>query len=551
MKILFVIPPYRTTDVLVAQLYPMPLAAVSLGTVLQNAGHQVTIKDFLAVGPSVRKAKADGPASFQGRSAPPYLHFGTPLAECEGWLAAHAAEFDAVGLCCCQCNVFETAAVLAACIRAVGKPLVVGGPFVTTAPDQAAELFKPDAMVMGEGEAVVEEAFRRVVAGERGIRLQGSPVDLGDLPLPDWRLAPPENYPRFAGKVRGVLTISRGCPWACNFCSVWTVMGRKHRRQEPERIKAELMNLWSRGVRYFCFLDDNLFISERAVDELLGVVDELRREVPGFDRARFYVEEGIEVRVAAKPGIIKRIVEAGFENVGLGVETVNAAQRDAAKKPYTTKELRDAVWQCHAAGIAPRAFYIVGFPGDTVSSVCSDIMEFSSMGMAVRPNNLKLYPGTEMTAEFRRRGWIGDDYDWRLSSFYTPDKPGLTFLQVKRLKTILGAIGKAAELFGVDPFRDSFETIAKRLEDHRYTLQRDGEKVRIRGNMFRPTPFRKLAEFILIGAGAAGATSEVDSCGDEVTAWPLERPADPIQKEIVRALGVRRAAAENVQATLF
>jgi hypothetical protein len=464
------------------------------------------------------------------------------------WLEENLHEFDAVGLCCCQCNVYETAAELARCIRAAGKPLVVGGPFVSTAPAQAGELFKPDVMVCGEGEGVVEEAFRRAVNGETG-RFNGPPVDIQTLPIPNWGLAPPENYPRFAGKVRGVLTVSRGCPFACNFCSVWTVMGRKHRRQTRLRIKAEIVNLWMRGVRYFCFLDDNLFISEAAVEELLAVLAELRESVPGFKRARFYVEEGIEVRMAAKPNIIERVVEAGFENVGLGVETVNAARRDAAQKPYKTAQLEAAVANCHAAGIAPRAFYIVGFPGDTVRSVCRDILAFSRMGMAVRPNNLKLYPGTETTMDFLRRGWIPPDYDWRLSSFYTPDQPGLTFREVKRLKTELGAVGKAAELFGVDPFRDTFEHIVKRLAGKRYTLRREGERLYLGGNLYRPTPYRRLAEYILIAEGARGARSKL---GDgEIEAWPIPEPANEIQAELIRALGRAPIPPANSQANLF
>ena len=47
MRILFIVPPYRTTDALVAEPFPMPMAAVMLGTILQEAGHSVEIRDFL------------------------------------------------------------------------------------------------------------------------------------------------------------------------------------------------------------------------------------------------------------------------------------------------------------------------------------------------------------------------------------------------------------------------------------------------------------------------------------------------------------------------
>lgn len=531
MRILFVIPPYRTTDALVAQLYPMPLAAASMAAVLRQAGHEVVIKDFLI---PAQKSKCARPDSFEGRRAPPYMHYGQPLGQCRAWLRRYVDAFDAVGLCMGQCNVYETGTLLAPALRR--RPLVIGGPFVTTATEQAMELTGAPVAVVGEGEAVCEEAFAKAAAGGTGV-VQGVPMAAGDLPLPAWDIAPPGDYPRYKGRVRGVLTVSRGCPHACSFCSVHTIMGRRHTRCSADRIYQHLARLWQLGVKYFCFLDDNLFMSEGATDEVLTAVERLRRFHKGGNRTKFYVEEGIEVRVAAIPGLLHRIHAAGFDNIGLGLETLSERALKANKKPYRAAELEAAVEACREASIPARAFYIVGFLSDTLQSVAGDLVAFGKLGLAARPNNLKLYPGTETTAAFKKAGLVDDEYDWRCSSFWTPDRAGLPFVQIRKLKTILGAVGFAAEEFGVRIFADPPKTIQRKLGEHGYrcTWGTSGE-VCLRGNMFRPTPYRHLAMLMLLAAGFPGAEAKVVESG-VIEARACEMPADDVQAALVKALG--------------
>jgi hypothetical protein len=536
LKILFIIPPYRTTDALVSQLYPMPYGPVLLGTVLQQAGHAVAIKDFLL--PPGQSEKIERPDSFAaaGGHNPPYQHFGTPLEDCKEWLRKNAGGFDAVGLALGQCNLYETGYELAKVIKEMDIPLVVGGPFATTAPEQVQQLIEPDVLVQGEAEEVIEQAFKLAVEirDAPGV-VVGTRVDLENVPLPNWELAPPKNYPEYQGRVRGVLAISRGCPWDCKFCSVHTIMSRAHRRLSKARIEAEIMNLWDAGVRYFCFVDDNLFMTEKAVDELLEVIFKLKNTVPGFDKARFYCEEGMEVRVAAMPNIITSLAVTGFDNIAIGLETVNAKQRTAMKKPYDDDNLTAAIENCKIAGINAKAFYIIGFPGDTLESVAEDLVEFGKMGLAVRPNNLKLYPGTEITNEFKAAGWIDEYYDWRLSSWHTPTSGTLQMATIKKLKTVLGAVGKAAEDFGIAIFADPFPKIIERLGEHKYSLTRlpDGGLV-LEGNVYRATPLRHLCALLLLHGGALGATTTVD--GNRITALPANEPQDEVQAAIRRAL---------------
>lgn len=545
MRVLYVIPPYRTTDVLTTQLFPMPYGGVILAAILREAGADVTIKDFVI---PFDKHTTPPPPSFAGKSPPPYYHFGTPMDDALAWIDEHVREYDVVGMYGGECAVFEGPSIIGQRIREHGVPLVIGGPFPSTAPDEATERFGANVVVRNEGENVVVDAMRRAADGWNGV-IPGTLANLNDIPLPAWDLAPPTDYPRFSGRVRGVLAVSRGCPWDCTFCSVWTVMTKKHRRLPRERITRELRHLWDHGVRYFSFLDDNLFVSRAAVDNVLGGIDDLVADVPAARSARYYVEEGMEVRIAAEPGVLQRIVDHRFDNVALGLETVNDEVREAIIKPYTRETLERAIDECRRVGVTTKAFYIIGFPGDTMESVCADLVAFGRLGMDARPNNLKLYPGTDVTREYLEAGLIDDDYDWRLSSFWTPtNTAGLTYRTIRRLKTVLGGIGFAASKFGVRVFADTIDDAITAINARRgFMLTRtDNDGLEIRGSFFRSTPYRTMLTCLLIAAGADGVRTSVDD--GVVVAWPTDEPVDAIQAALIAAA---RGAAVSRQETLW
>jgi radical SAM superfamily enzyme YgiQ (UPF0313 family) len=459
------------------------------------------------------------------------------MEDCVAWLHKNLKRFDVVCLHGQQCNLWETVEILAHEIRRLGKPLVMGGAYCTTATDEARRRFDPDMLVVGEGELVIEEAFKHAARGEHGGVVRGKQAELAELPMPDWSLVDLGLYPRCGGRKRGVLVVSRGCPWECQFCSVSTVVGLGHRRQSRERIAAEIENLRSRGVKYFGFLDDNLFVNPRAVDDVLGAIDDVELEHPGFLKSsRFYCEEGVEVRIGARPGILQRIVEHNFVDVAFGVESLNRVAMCSQKKPYKPEQLAQVAAECRRLGAATRAFYIIGFPEDTLASVARDMVAFAAMGLGVRSNNLKFYPGTPMTLEQQKAGKLLD-FDWRFSSWYTPKVGSLDWKQIKRLKSILGAIGFAAGELGIDPFRSDLTDIRRALADHGYRLRLllDGT-VEIAGNLFRYGRITALAEIICCRhANSVGAVAKC--VGKQlVRAVSTTEPKDDCQAALLAAM---------------
>lgn len=538
MRILLIQPPMRTTDLFVARLYPIPLGLVSIGTILRERGHTVDLKDFLA---PAQKRPIKTPASFKGKHPPLLYHYGASHSESVQWLRRHLDNYDAVGVYVAIGNHRTGAPIVAHEADRQGKAVVIGGPFASTAPHSALKTIPANVIVQGEGEDVCEEAFRvalkRRCSNKPVQHIKGIPVSLPDLPLPDWTLAPLQNYPEWNGKVRGVLTISRGCPWRCTFCSVHTITGRKHRRQTSMRIYDELENLYSAGARAFCFLDDNLFVSDKATEEVLEAIAGLKARHRELRSPRFYVEEGIEVRMAARPGLVRDIQNAGFEELALGLESMRASNRRSMKKPYTPKQLERAIAECQSAPKPVRAFFIIGFPEDTLESLAEDIVRFGKTGLGVRANNLKLYPNTQMTEEYQRRGWLDDGYDWRLSTFYTPGRTDLPFKTIRKLKSMVAAVGGVAEMYGVRLFADGWKGMRDSFARKGIKLQylKDGG-IKITGNMYRRSFYQHIATLLTLRFCSAGGASRGDTTHDSVESHPIDTAQDDIQRAFKRAL---------------
>ena len=537
-KILFIIPPWRTCNKLTHKLYPFPLGSIYLGTMLKEKGYVVTIKDFLV---PAQYHKAEPPKIFGGKSAPPYQHWGQPMSECIEWLSENIDDFDCVCLCMGQCNLFETSEILGRYIS-IRKPLVIGGAFVTTHVHEALKRTKAHIAVVGEGELVIEHAVLSAInmfnKGFEGTVLYGEKVkDLDTLPLPDYSLVNLEDYPKYNNKTRAAISLTRGCPHSCEFCSVRKIFGKRWIRKSKERIKAEILNLWNRGVKYFIFVDDNLFFTEEMVNDITDVISELKNEIPKFKTCKFYQEEGVEVRIASNFELLKKIYDAGFENITIGLESVNEYVRKDIRKPYSKQQMEQTICNMEKLGKYLRAYYIIGFPDETFEQIVFNTLTIMDMGIGTRCQNLQLYPDQKMLNEFHDRGFIDkNNWDWRLSSWYTPDTDNITFKELKMLRGYINDIGKCVEVLNLRPLSDSKEVIEKKFADKKRLIEFKEGHIRYHGNMYNISFIKNLMRFLIIKDGYKGAKINVSYDTKEIIGTGVNRSQNKLQEVLFKIL---------------
>jgi radical SAM superfamily enzyme YgiQ (UPF0313 family) len=162
---------------------------------------------------------------------------------------------------------------------------VAGGHHATLRPE---DFFEPqmDFVVTGEGIGPLRELLRALEAGRPvkdipGIwsRAEGEftfggnqpPLVLDDLPFPDRSAVAPHRTSYFIDEMRPVALIrtSVGCPYRCNFCSLWKIMDGRYHTSSAGRVVRELADI---AEEWVFLVDDEPFVNGRRMLELAATI---------------------------------------------------------------------------------------------------------------------------------------------------------------------------------------------------------------------------------------------------------------------------------------
>ena len=258
-------------------------------------------------------------------------------------------------------------------VRAMGVPVLMGGPHVTYLTEEALE--HADFVIRGEGESALM-AF--IDAWERGrdfsavpnlsLKADGHAVhhpmlpmekDLDAIPYPDLLLLKPD-----PGRVKFTPPIpvqtSRGCPFDCSFCSVTGMFGKKYRFRSTGNVIEELRRYDRRGNSVF-FYDDNFTADRERTKELLRAM--IR------ERFRFSWTTQVRADVARDIELVRLMKKAGCHTVYIGFESVNPGSLDAMKKKQTVADLVQAARVLRRNGIHIHGMFVLGFDQDDWTTV--------------------------------------------------------------------------------------------------------------------------------------------------------------------------------------
>jgi radical SAM superfamily enzyme YgiQ (UPF0313 family) len=248
----------------------------------------------------------------------------------------------------------ESAAEVARRARRLGRPVIAGGPLVTTGHESFPDI---DHFVLGEAEGVMDRVVRDMEAGRpaRFYEEERRP-NLDATPIPRWDLI---DLSAYAGMS---VQFSRGCPFDCEFCDIIVMNGRVPRLKSPAQVIGELDALRSRGWDGEVFLvDDNFIGNKRRVKELLRELIAWR----GRTRSRMEFFTEASVNLADDPELLALLTAAGFRRVFLGIETPHIESlQECSKSQNTRGDLAAAVRRIQRAGIEVMGGFIVGFDHD-------------------------------------------------------------------------------------------------------------------------------------------------------------------------------------------
>ncbi|HUR99842.1 MAG TPA: radical SAM protein [Pyrinomonadaceae bacterium] len=161
----------------------------------------------------------------------------------------------------------------------------------------------------------------------------------------------------------------RGCPFACSFCTIINVQGRKSRRRSPEDIERIVRSNIEQGLHSFFITDDN-FARNKDWESILDKLIDLRE----IDKLKISFIIQVDTLCHKLPNFIEKCKRAGVKRVFIGLENINPDSLLGAKKRQNKiTDYRQMLLAWKHAGIVTYCGYILGFPGDTHESIVRDI----------------------------------------------------------------------------------------------------------------------------------------------------------------------------------
>ncbi len=279
----------------------------------------------------------------------------------------------------------KTSMEIARRVRGSCELLVAGGPLPTLDPTDFLDVF--DVVGVGEGEETLVELANCHTQGKpfstvKGIAFNDDGVvkrtlprgfveNLDSLPSPTRDLFDNDAYKKYYLRRFGYSTTplmsSRGCPFNCDFCSR-PVFGTSFRSRSPESIVAEAEEIASLGYDRVWFADDCFTLKPEHVQRVCDLMVRRRVDIGWECLSRV---DTLNVEVA------RNMKRAGCVRVFFGIESGNDGILGLMNKQITTLQARRAVIAAKAAGLQVGAFFIVGYPGETDSTVL-DTVRFAS-----------------------------------------------------------------------------------------------------------------------------------------------------------------------------
>lgn len=293
-------------------------------------------------------------------------------------------------------------------LRKGGSIVIMGGAHPTFLPEEA--LAHADYVVRGEGDETLPELIDSLRSGKPQVNAvpgisfrdgSGSIVHtparplldaMDSLPNPDfslvWGWRPGNTYP---------VSTSRGCPFACKFCSVIQMFGRKYRFRSVESALGEIRHAASVSRATLFFVDDNFTANRSRAKEIMR----------GMIRDGIKMNWSAQVRTdsARDEELLRLMADSGCHTLYIGFESVNPATLKLYEKKQSIEEIVHCIRRVKEHGMHIHGMFVLGADTDTVDTVRSteDFARKLSID-TIQFMILTPLPGTPIFIEMEREG---------------------------------------------------------------------------------------------------------------------------------------------------
>ncbi|HEV3484883.1 MAG TPA: radical SAM protein [Vicinamibacterales bacterium] len=344
--------------------------------------------------------------------------------------------------------------------RRYGAPMFCFGPHASTAAAESmTRAANVDGMFVGEPEdAIVQVAtlpsldalgevpnltWRTAAGAVVPHRAHGSYSGFLDMPFPAWDLLALDRYSLpLVDKPYIIVETSRGCPYTCDFCVAPIHQGHKFRERSAKALVDDIERSYRElGIEFFYLWGDTVTLNVKTFTAFCDELIARKLPIQWFGNAR--------ADNLTDPAFVHRLRRAGCWMLALGIETESDDVRKDMVKRLERQKIQTAFKNMRDAGIKSFAFFIFGYPGETVESMDRTVdyaieldPDFANFYPAVP------YPGTALWDKCVREGLIdATNADWsRMEySYYLLRGNGLDE------RVVMTAINRAKRRFFLRP----------------------------------------------------------------------------------------------------
>jgi radical SAM superfamily enzyme YgiQ (UPF0313 family) len=267
--------------------------------------------------------------------------------------------------------------------------IVAGGPLFTQDYLSYPEI---DHFVLNEAEITLPLFLEDVTKGlPKRIYQTDKYADLSLSPVPDYHLLQMGKY-AFMN-----IQVSRGCPYACDFCEITSLLGHKVRMKTTKQIINELESLYKLKWRgNVAIVDDNFIGNKKEIKaDLLPAIKRFMQT----HKFPFVFNIQSSINLADDKELMAQMVESGFTSAFIGIETPDEPTLHACNKIQNeNRDLLQSIKKIQNTGIQVSGGFIVGFDSDT-PSVFQRQIDFiqqsgivsAMVGLLNAPKNTRLY----------------------------------------------------------------------------------------------------------------------------------------------------------------
>lgn len=245
-------------------------------------------------------------------------------------------------------------------------PVFIGGHHASLSPQ---DFFSPsiDGVVVGEGEKAIAEIIQAWEVGDdlktipglvlnTGSGLHYTPErplisNLDDLPLPARHLTQHYRQHYYLGfqKPFSIMETARGCPYRCDFCSVWKFFQGKCRMKSPEQVLAEIQTI---QAKYIFLADDNFLLSVPRAKRIAELI-------PGNRIRKRFTCQVRSDSIVQHPEVIPLLKKAGFWKFFIGFEKIDEEALGRLNKHNSVENNEEALKILRAHGMEVIAAFII------------------------------------------------------------------------------------------------------------------------------------------------------------------------------------------------